>query len=281
MQCERARELLSAYLDGELSAQERRDVADHVEGCRACSAEAADFRRIGRTLAETGREPMPKALALRVRANLAREAEAEVGRIAPSFDHRAFDKPLLDKPALVRPSLVSPAAARRPFAARVLLRQAAVIAAACVLSAMTTWWIVGTAGETYRLEQEVLAAHVRSLLQDSPIQVASSDSHTVKPWFAGRIDFAPDVKDLAADGFPLLGGRLDYVGGRRVGAVVYKRRLHTINVFMWPSPSPADAAPTLVARNGYNMATWTRHGLAYWAVSDVSASDLAQLVGLL
>jgi anti-sigma factor RsiW len=266
MQCERARELLSPYLDGELSMEERRAVAAHIEGCRACSAQAADFQRIGRTLAEAGREPAPKALALRVRANLARESEAEAGRIAPSFDKRA---------------LVTPASGRPSSALRALMRQAAVIAAACVLSALATWWIVGTAGEASRLEQEVLAAHVRSLLQDSPIQVASSDAHTVKPWFAGRVDFSPDVKDLAADGFPLLGGRLDYVGGRRVGAVVYKRRLHTINVFMWPSASSGDAAPRLIARNGYNLLAWSRGGVAYWAVSDLNAGDLGQLQGLL
>ena len=94
MQCERARELLSPYLDGELSAEERRAVAAHIEGCRACAAQVADFQRVGRTLAEAGREPMPKALALRVRANLAREAEREAGRIAPS---------------LVTPALVTPA----------------------------------------------------------------------------------------------------------------------------------------------------------------------------
>ena len=261
MQCERARELLSPYLDGELSAEERRAVAAHIEGCRSCAAQADDFRRIGRTLAEAGREPAPKALALRVRANLAREAEGEEGRIASS----------LAKPAPGRPA----------SALHELMRQAAVIAAACVLSALATWWIVGTAGEASRLEQEVLAAHVRSLLQDSPIQVASSDAHTVKPWFAGRIDFSPEVKDLAADGFPLLGGRLDFVGGRRVGAVVYKRRLHTINVFMWPSAGPGDAAPRLVARNGYNLLAWSRGGVDYWAVSDLGAGDLRQLQNLL
>jgi anti-sigma factor RsiW len=261
MQCERARELLSPYLDGELSAEERRAVAAHIEGCRSCSAQADDFQRIARTLAEAGREPPPKALALRLRANLAREAGGGGERIAPS--------------------LVNPTAGRPSSALRALMRQAAVVAAACVISAMATWWIVGAIGETSRLEQEVLAAHVRSLLQDSPIQVTSSDAHTVKPWFAGRIDFAPDVKDLAADGFPLLGGRLDYVGGRRVGAVVYKRRLHTINVFMWPSPSSGDAAPRLVARNGYNLLAWSRGGVDYWAVSDLNAGDLRQLQNLL
>jgi anti-sigma factor RsiW len=261
MQCERARELLSPYLDGELSAEERRAVAAHVEGCRFCSAQVDDFRRIGRTLAEAGREPAPAGLALRVRATLARESEGEGGRVVSS----------LPKPARGRPSSVL----------RGLMRQAAVIAAACVLSALATWWLVGTTSEAARLEQDVLAAHVRSLLQDSPIQVASSDAHTVKPWFAGRIDFSPDVKDLAADGFPLLGGRLDYVDGRRVGAVVYKRRLHIINVFMWPSTRPGDAAPRLVARNGYNLLAWGRGGVTYWAVSDLSAGDLRQLQNLL
>lgn len=262
MQCERARELLSPYVDGELSAEERRAVAAHIQGCRVCEAQVADFHRVGRTLAETGREPMPKALALRLRANLAREAEKAASEV-------------------VEPVAVFPAPRRRLRASPALLRQAAVIAAACVLSALATWWILGTVGAASHLEQDVLAAHMRSLLQDSPIQVASSDTHTVKPWFAGRVDFAPDVKDLAADGFPLIGGRLDYVGGRRVGAVVYKRRLHVINVFMWPSSSAGDIGPRLTTRNGYNLITWTRGGVSYWAVSDLNAGDLMQLQGLL
>src|SRR6476469_7321517 len=129
-----------------------------------------------------------------------------------------------------------------------------------MLSVLVTWVAVTSMDRANGLQQEIVTAHIRSLLQDSPIQVASSDAHTVKPWFAGRIDFSPEVKDLAADGFPLLGGRLDFVGGRRVGAVVYKRRLHTINVFMWPSAGPGDAAPRLVVRNGYNLLAWSRGG---------------------
>jgi anti-sigma factor RsiW len=261
MQCERACELVSPYLDGELSPEERRAVAAHIEGCRACAAEVADFQRIGRTIAEVGREPAPKALALRVRAKLARAAEAEDAETLPS-------------PA-------KPAVSRLSFALRHHVRQAAVIAAACVISVLTTWWITSTVGQQQRLEQDVLAAHVRSLLQDSPIQVASSDAHTVKPWFAGRIDFSPDVNDLAAEGFPLIGGRLDYVGGRRVGAIVYKRRLHTINVFMWPSTSTEDTAPRLVTRKGYNLLGWSHHGISYWAVSDLNPGDLRQLQSLM
>lgn len=261
MQCERVRELLSPYLDGELSVEERQAVAAHLGECRSCSAQLDDFRRVGQTLAEAGREPAPKALTARVRGNLARAAHAE--------------------PLPVSALIAKPPRAGASWVRRGLLRQAAVIAAACVLSAAVTWLATSTLGEQHRLEQDVLAAHVRSLLQDSPIQVASSDTHTVKPWFAGRIDFSPEVKDLASEGFPLVGGRLDYVGGRRVGAVVYKRRLHIINVFMWPSASAGDAGPRLITRNGYNLLTWSRGGVDYWAVSDLNGGDLAQLQALL
>jgi anti-sigma factor RsiW len=261
MQCERVRQLLSPYLDGELSAAERRAVAAHIEQCRACAALVADFQRIGRTIAEAGAEPAPSSLALRVRASLAREAEAQESEALPS--------------------LAKSTQGHSFPPVRALMRQAAVIAAACVLSALATWWIVSTADRAGRIEHDVLAAHARSLLQESPIQVASSDAHTVKPWFAGRVDFAPDVKDLTADGFPLLGGRLDYVGGRRFGAVVYKRRLHIINVFIWPSAGGETAPPRLIVRNGYNLLAWSRNGIAYWAVSDLGAGDLRQLQSLL
>jgi len=260
MQCERVRELLSPYLDGELSAEERRAVAAHLGECHSCSAQLSDFRRVGQTLAEAGPEPVPKALTARVRSNLARVAHAEPTPIS----------------ALIQKPLAGASSVRRG-----VLRQAAVIAAACVLSAVATWLATSNLAQQHRLEQDVLAAHVRSLLQDSPIQVASSDAHTVKPWFAGRIDFSPEVKDLASEGFPLVGGRLDYVGGRRVGAVVYKRRLHVVNVFMWPSAGAGDVAPRLMTRNGYNLLTWSRGGVDYWAASDLNAGDLAQLQALL
>src|SRR6185369_1665767 len=120
---------------------------------------------------------------------------------------------------------------------------------------------------TALLERDVLAAHVRSLLQDSPTQVASSEAHTVKPWFAGRLDFAPAVHDLAADGFPLAGARLDYIGERRVAALVYRRRLHSISVFLWPSADGSEGAPRERIHRGYNIVAWTKGGIAYWAVS--------------
>jgi anti-sigma factor RsiW len=258
MQCERARELLGPYVDGELPAEEHRAVAAHVEACSSCSAEVSDYRRIGLALAEGGRTLPSEAVRARVRAGLVHEAAHLPGE---------GDSPQTTD-------------WRRLFAG-LSPRQAAAMAAMCLLTALATWWIVGNAAEGSRLEREVLAAHIRSLLQESPIQIASSDSHTVKPWFTGRVDFAPEVKDLSAEGFPLLGGRVDYIGDRRVSALVLKRRLHTINLFMWPSPEQPDAPVRIASRNGYNLIFWSKAGLTYWAVSDLGASDLRQLPGLL
>jgi anti-sigma factor RsiW len=115
-------------------------------------------------------------------------------------------------------------------------------------------------------------------------QVASSDRHTVKPWFAGRLDFSPAVKDLAAEGFELTGGRLDIVGDRRIAALVYKRRQHIINVFMWPASAGLGLESTGAMRaslRGYNVLTWTSDGLTYWAVSDLNAAELGELQKLL
>jgi anti-sigma factor RsiW len=120
-----------------------------------------------------------------------------------------------------------------------------------------------------------------SISPKSPIQVASADPHTVRPWFNDRVEFAPAVKDLAADRFRLVGARLDYVGGRGVSALVYMRRLHVVNVFVWPSPRDEDASPRLIQLNGYNAVSWSRAGIAYWAVSDLNAAELRQLSSLL
>jgi anti-sigma factor RsiW len=249
MRCERARELIGAHVDGELEGSDAAAVAAHIEGCRTCQKQMHDIAEIGGALRALGREPAPPGLLGRVKSGLAGAAAQQEARL--------------------------------PRLTAGMMRRAAALAAACVLSALLTWWIVLAGSRSEGLEHDLLAAHVRSLLQDSPIQVASADTHTVKPWFAGRVDFAPEVKDLTADGFPLLGGRLDYVHERRVGVLVYRHRLHIINVFMWPSGSAETTTPSLVTKNGYNLLTFNKGGITYWAVSDLEAGELRRLASLL
>lgn len=124
------------------------------------------------------------------------------------------------------------------------------------------------------LEDQLVANHVRSTLAAHLVDVETSDRHVVKPWFNGRIDFAPPVIELADLGYPLVGGRLDYVQARVVAALVYRRNRHVINLFVWPSrPGPA-LPPIRAMRSGYSVAHWRADGLEYWAVSDVDPGDL-------
>jgi anti-sigma factor RsiW len=248
MQCSEAQERVSAYIDGEIAIGGDPAVKAHLATCPACAGLADDYRRIGRDLA-SGYERAPAGLDEKIRARL--EAED------------------------------CPSDARWYADWRRWARQAAVVVLAAGLSALLTWQWTLSSAQNADLEREVVAAHVRSLLQESTTQIAASDRHTVKPWFNGRLDFAPAVKDLAADGYPLIGGRLDLIGDRRIAVVVYKRRQHVINVFMWPSAGAGGADPRLSAIKGYNALTWTAGGIVYWAVSDLNAPELGELQKLL
>jgi anti-sigma factor RsiW len=124
----------------------------------------------------------------------------------------------------------------------------------------------------------VIATHIRSLLPGHLTDVPSSDQHTVKPWFAGRVDFSPPVTDFADRAFPLVGGRVDYVGGRTVAVAVYRRRQHVINLFMWPSSDGRPPAGT--SARGYNIVHWSEHDIAFWLVSDLNANELRQFAEL-
>jgi anti-sigma factor RsiW len=122
--------------------------------------------------------------------------------------------------------------------------------------------------------------HLRSLTANHLTDVLSSNQHTVKPWFDGRLNFTPPVEDLGAQGFPLVGGRLDYLDNRPVAAVVYRRREHVINLFISPAEHAADALPVSQVHEGYNIVHWTKSGMAYWAVSSVSGAELGKFAQL-
>ena len=156
------------------------------------------------------------------------------------------------------------------------LALAASFVLAVVLSSGTTWYVAGVDRQD-RLAEEVVASHVRSMLVDHLTDVPSSDQHTVKPWFGGRLDLSPPVVDLAGEGFPLVGGRLDYLNQRQVAALVYKHKQHVINVFVWTDK--AGLAPRPPAElQGYNLRQWRDGDMTFWAVSDVNGPDLDQFV---
>jgi anti-sigma factor RsiW len=131
------------------------------------------------------------------------------------------------------------------------------------------------------LTEQVLAGHIRSLQPGHLFDVQSTDQHTVKPWFDGKIDFAPPVTDFASSGFPLVGGRLDYLDRRPVAALVYQRRLHYINVFIWPATGPQSAGAAAQTRQGYNIVHWNKGGMTFWAASDLAMDELQDFVALL
>lgn len=132
-----------------------------------------------------------------------------------------------------------------------------------------------------QMAREILDSHIHSLLAGHLIDVPSSDQHTVKPWFDGKVDYSPTVKDLSGQGFILVGGRLDYVGGRTVGTVVYRRRQHVINLFTWPSSPAHGPASFSTSKQGYNIEAWNADGVEHWAVSDVNRDDLGEFVQLM
>jgi len=152
--------------------------------------------------------------------------------------------------------------------------------AALALAACLAFFMIASPNEQYLVEQELIASHIRSLQDGHLTDVISTDQHTVKPWFNGRLDVSPPVTDFNADGFPLIGGRLDYVDHHTVAVIVYRYNKHVINLFVWPSDQAKFNIETVAAQQGYNMRNWRDGDLQFWAVSDVNPAKLAEFEGL-
>jgi anti-sigma factor RsiW len=266
MRCDHVRERIGALLDGELPARQRQDVAEHAENCPACARYRDELTDLSARLS-VARLRAPQGLAQRLQARLAVE-QSQPDEIAAA---RMASSP---PPAKIGAMIAAITGGWVPA-----LRQVAVVLVACAVSVAATWWHMQAVNTQQDITRDVLAAHVRSLLQDNVVQVASDSTHTVKPWFAGRLEFTPVVKDISAEGYQLVGGRLDYIRGRRVAALIYKKRLHQISVFIWPNSK--DVPLKLDTADGYNVASWSRGGMAFWAISDLNAGELRELPSLL
>jgi Predicted transmembrane transcriptional regulator (anti-sigma factor) len=245
MNHDQIRELLHAYSDGELDLVNAREVEQHLRACGECRGVEEQIRALHAAIINDAPAfRAPAHLRKNIRAALRREARADEKKLSPWL-------------------IFATGAA---FAAAIL--------------GLVLFQTIRASRENPIVDQ-VVANHVRSLLATHLVDIASSDQHTVKPWFDGKIDFAPDVHDFATNGFPLVGGRLDYLGGKTVVALVYQRNKHPINVFVTPASNSRDTAASATTLRGYNILSWTRHEMNYWAVSDLNQAELRQLVDLL
>ena len=152
----------------------------------------------------------------------------------------------------------------------------AVIATACLALVLTLSLTHPSAEQ--RLTQEIVSSNIRSLMANHMLDVVSTDQHTVKPWFNGKLDFSPPVKDFAAQGFPLIGGRLDYIGGRSVAALVFHRNKHVINLFTWPVNEKNSKPAGLTPIQGYNVIHCSEADMTFWVVSDLNEKELMEFV---
>ena len=251
MNCAESEVLIHALIDGELDAGHAREVEAHVATCPACADKLETFRAMRAAIAAAEmKEKAPAHLRRRVEAALTAPAGSATGRFGTWLAGRA---------------------SRRSFLGGFAVGTAVSAAAAASIAIA----VLGT-GDDRRIASEIVSAHLRSLQGSHLTDVETSDQHTVKPWFNGKLDVAPPVVDLTAQGFTLIGGRLDYVDGEAVAAIVYKRRKHVINLFVGPrlGAAPREARTAIV--QGFNVYHWAQDGLDFWAVSDINADELAE-----
>jgi len=243
MDCARARELLHLHADSELDSLTTMELDRHFENCQRCAAARRGLADLRATMGLAGLyERAPSSFRDQIEASLDRAA----GRAQPRM--------------------------------AIMPRWLAMAAVVGLVAGLGIVLMVNRSKSTDMLASEVTANHIRSMMGDHLVDVHTSDKHVVKPWFQGKLDYSFDVTDLASSGFPLVGGRMDYVNGRPVAALVYSRGNHPINLFIWPASGQSNSEPTYRELQGYHLAAWTDHQMTYWAVSNVAEADLRQYV---
>jgi anti-sigma factor RsiW len=262
MNCEEAIKLMDGYLDGELDPITSQAIEQHLRDCGKCEqaykTHGSLIRAIGNA---TPYFKAPGALRERIQSSLRGEIVEQSMRNGVRGSQVLFRR-------------------RQPELRTILwgtpwnwlgLAAAIIFAAIIALNLVPR---LQRPGADQFLATQLIASHVRSLMANHLTDVASSDQHTVKPWLDAKLDFAPAVVDLSSQGFPLVGGRLDYLDNRPVAALIYQRRKHFINLFVWPAESNASRATKAMSRQGYQLLHWVDSDFNYWAVSDVNANDL-------
>lgn len=247
MNCLDTQNLIHAYMDGELDLVKSLEIEQHLQGCTTCS--------------QTYRNRLAMRVAIREGAPYFKAPASLRKRIQASV--RGANQ------ARTRP--------------RVMPWRWVGVTASLALVVIVTLSLarsLSAPSANDLLAQQVVADHVRSLMPNHLVDVVSSDEHTVKPWFNGKLDFSPPVQDLASVGFPLVGGRLDYLDNRPVAALVYQHSPHVINLFIWPSPGSPNTSTAIEMRQGYYLAHWTSSGMTFWAVTDLNESEFQQFVRL-
>jgi anti-sigma factor RsiW len=243
MTCDQTRLYLHAYLDDELSVADAVRFEEHLAACDEC--QTAQRQSLALRSALRGSDLKYRATqALATRVNKAVRQAAK-----PPRDYRQH--------------------------------WMAMAAALAVTIGLAWFWSHMSSSSRELMARAVVDAHVRSLQADHLLDVTSSDHHTVKPWFQGKLDFSPPVPDLARQGWPLEGGRLDYIEGRPVAALVYERRKHQLNVFVWPAKPNLEEAVHQLSVQGYQVVHWTKGGMTYWVASDLNQAELLEFALLL
>jgi anti-sigma factor RsiW len=254
--CELTQRFVPGYMDGEFDLVRTIEMETHLKDCVVCAQKLEDEQGVRTLLRRSSLNyAAPAVLRDRIRSSLRASAKEDMAVRESGIQWRSLG------------------AWRWAGAVAVL-----------VLFSLSGWEFTARLPEPstdQRIAAEVFSSHVRSLEANHLMDVVSTDQHTVKPWFDAKLDFSPPVEDLASNGFPLVGGRLDYLEGREVAALIYQRRDHFINVFVWPDSTGANSTQSIESRQGFNIVRWSREGFQCWAVSDIGGSELAEFVRLL